>query len=217
VNFLDAWMTLAPLALALRLAPAALVALSVLLPGRGVARLAALGVALWVPVAPVTWPAEVRAGWGALWLVVAWRAGRRSADAGGRRARVGAMVESGVVGLAVGLALLVVVLAAVARADLAPEDSRRVAAALLLLGFGLVHLMVRRRARRATLSFAALGLALQGLADAARAAQGPLAPPPDAAALVAATAAVALAEGVSLARERYAGTDLVALSHDLHD
>jgi hypothetical protein len=217
VNFLDAWTTLDPIALALRLAPAAFVALSVLLPGRRVARIAALGVALALLAAPPDWPPALRGGWCALWLVAAWLAGRRSSDAEELATRIGALLESGVVGLAVGLALLGVVMAAVARADLAPEDSRRAAAGLLLLGLGLLHLMVRRRARRASLSFATFGLALQLLGDAARAAQGALAPPPDAAALVGAAVAMTLAEGVAAARERTAGTDFVAFGHDLHD
>ncbi len=217
MNFLDAWTTLDPLSLARWLAPAACVAPSVVLPGRGVARLAALGVALALPFVPAGAPALVTAAWCALWLAVAWLGGRPGA--GERSPRPGRALlgglESSAAGIAVGLALLGLLVAALARADLGPDADRRAALALLMLGLGLMHLMLRRRVRRAALSFAALGYGVQVLEYAAGTAQGgvgwSVGP------LAATVLAVALAGRLAAAREHAVGSDRIALSHDLHD
>jgi hypothetical protein len=219
VNFLDAWTTLDPVTLARWLAPAACVALSLFLPGRGVARLAALALVVALPLSPAHGSAPLTLGWSALWLAVAWMAGRPGGAGEPRSERRAALggLESGVVGLSLGLALLVIMMAAVARADLGAESDRRVALALLTLGFGLMHLMLRRRVRRATLSFAALGLGLQMLEDAARIVQGPVGRDGHAAVLGATALAVVLADRLATARTRTAGSDHIALAHDLHD
>jgi hypothetical protein len=216
VDFLDAWTTLDPLALVRLLAPAVAVALSVILPGRRPARVAALGVAVALPFVPGSGPWPVTAGWCALWLGVAWLAGRAEPRDDPAAPRAGGSIESGVVGLVLGLALAALVVAAVARADLVAAEDRFATVGVLLLGLGLVHLMLRRHARRATFSFATLGLALQGLESAARATQGPQAPPPGAA-LGATVIGVALAAAVAQARSLSAGSDRVSLAHDLHD
>jgi hypothetical protein len=218
VNFLDAWTALDPPTLARWLAPAACVTLSLALPGRGAARIGALGVALALPFVPDGGPAWRVALWCALWALVAWRAGR-DADvpvARARRALLGGL-ESGAVGLAIGLALLVLLLAGLARADLGAVSDRRTASALLVLGLGLTHLMLRRRARRAMVSFAAMGLGVQMLESAARAVQGPGARDSGPAVLAATALAVALVDRLAAARDHAVGSDRIALAHDLHD
>jgi hypothetical protein len=150
---------------------------------------------------------------------VAWLAGRPGSTGEPRpepRAAPGGL-ESGVVGLVLGLAMLASMMAAVARADLGEEADRRVSLALLILGLGLTHLMLRRRVRRATLSFAALGLGLQMLEDAAGIAQGPVADSASGAVLGATALAVVLTDRLATARTGAAGSDHVALAHDLHD
>jgi hypothetical protein len=76
--------------------------------------------------------------------------------------------ESGAVGLLVGLALLMLMVASLARQDLEPVVGRRVVMALLLLGLGVLHLMLRGHVRRAAIAFGALGLGLQVLDGTAR-------------------------------------------------
>ena len=147
MHFIDAWTSLPPLGLIRLLLPAAFLVLAVFVPGRGTARLAALGVALCLPlVRELEVPRSLLVVWVALWVLIAWQAGR--VTAGARRSlttRLAGM-EPGTVGLRIGAALLVLLLAAVARQDLAPEESRRVAYAMLLIDLGLLHLMLRRHA-----------------------------------------------------------------------
>jgi hypothetical protein len=161
------------------------------------------------------WPIGV--AWTLLWAGVAWRAG-----AGGRAVRnpVAARpggVESGTVGLLLGLVLLALLVAAVARQDLSPEDGRRASYGLLVMCLGLLHLMLRRDALRATVAFAALGLGLQVLEAAARATLlAPEARDPGHV-LVATAAAVALADRLARVRQQDAGSAWVSDAHDLHD
>jgi hypothetical protein len=77
--------------------------------------------------------------------------------------------------------------------------------------------MTRGHARRAGGGFASLGLGLQILDGAARAAQVPATLPPEGAVLLATTVAVALSFRVAISRERLAGTAWVSDAHDLHD
>ncbi len=218
MNFLDAWTTLDPLAMARWLTPAVCIALSLILPGRGIARVAAIGVAIALPFLPEPGPWPRVAGWCVLWIAAGWLAGRASGAQPPRpRSALLGGIESSVVGLAVGLALLVLVMAALARADLGRDADRRATVALLVLVAGLTHLGLRRRARRAALSFAALGLGLQLLEDAARIAEGPGAAPPSALPLVGTALALALVERLSAAREAAVGSDRIALAHDLRD
>jgi len=216
VHFLDAWLGLAPAHLLRSVLPAGFVALAVLVPGRAAAGLTALGVAVALPFLPeLVAPAWVEAGWVALWLLVAGLAGWRA----GRPARPGARLgglESGGIGLVLGIALLALVGAGVARLDLDGELTRRAAGGVLLAGLGLVHLMLRRHALRAAAAFAAMGLGLQLLDGAVRAVvvggAGPAGLP-----LAATALAVALTLRVGRVRAAAAGSAWVGDAHDLHD
>lgn len=217
MHFIDAWASLPPLDLVRLLLPAGFLVLAVFLPGRGPARLAALGVALCLPlVRELEVPPHLLAAWVALWIVIAWQAGR--VTAGARRSlttRLAGM-EPGSVGLLIGAALLALLLAAVARQDLAPEEARRVAYALLLIDIGLLHLMLRRHALRAAVAFGALGLGVQVLDGMARAAD--IGVPPSSPGIVLATAvAVGMAARLAGSRESAAGTSWVTDAHDLRD
>ena len=217
MHFIDAWTSLPPLGLIRLLLPAAFLVLAVFVPGRGTARLAALGVALCLPlVRELEVPRSLLVAWVALWVMIAWQAGR--VTAGARRSlttRLAGM-EPGTVGLLIGAALLVLLLAAVARQDLAPEESRRVAYAMLLIDLGLLHLMLRRHALRAAVAYGSLGLGVQVLDGMARHAEVAAAPP--SAGVVLATAiAVAMTVRLAGSRERAAGTAWVSDAHDLRD
>ena len=217
MHFFEAWTSLPPLDLIRLLLPAGFLVLAVFVPGRGTARLAALGVALCLPlVRELEVPRTLLIAWVALWVLIAWQAGR--VTAGARRSlttRLAGM-EPGTVGLLIGAALLVLLLAAVARQDLAPEESRRVAYAMLLIDLGLLHLMLRRHALRAAVAFGALGLGVQVLDGMARQAEVTAAAP--SAGVVLATAiAVAMTVRLAGSRERAAGTAWVSDAHDLRD
>ena len=218
MQFLESWTELAPLDLLRLLTPAAFLAAMAFLPGVRIARVAALGVALMIPflreLGATPW---LSAAWCALWLLVAWGAG--APDGGAQRplaARRGGL-EAGTVGLMLGLALLALLIASVARQDLAPEDARRASYGALILALGLIHLMTRGHARRAGVAFASLGLGLQVLDGAARAAQVPQTLPSGGTVLLATAIAVALAMRMAVSRERLAGTAWVSDAHDLHD
>jgi hypothetical protein len=217
VHFLDAWSSLPPLdLLRLLVAPACLV-LAVLVPGRAMARIAALGITAVIPFLRELAPSGfTAAGWVALWCAIAWLAGMPVAAARPARSpRLGGM-EPGAVGLLVGGALIVVLLAAVARQNLGTDETRRAALGVLLVGLGLVHLMVRRDVRRAALAFGAFGLGLGLVASLARA--GEVAPTPAFPhALLATAAAVALAARLAANRESLTGSAWVSDAHDLHD
>jgi hypothetical protein len=218
MHFLDAWKNLAPRDL-LRLAfPVVILTVSLFLPGRRVARAAALLLGLSVltlrELGPLT---PLRLAWAALWGIVAWRVG------GSRARREGPVldhpggIESGLVGLMLGLALLTLLIAAIARQDLSAGDSRSVSYGLLILCLGLLHLMLRRDARRAMVSFATLGLGLQVLDCAARAASL-TAESVDRGTIVAVAAiTIAIAARLAVIREHDAGSAWVSDAHDLHD
>ena len=106
---------------------------------------------------------------------------------------------------------------AVARQDLSPEDARRASYGALVMVVGIIHLMLRRHARRAGVAFASLGLGLQVLEGAARSAQVPETLVPGGAVLLATAIAAALATRVAVIREHIAGTAWVSDAHDLHD
>lgn len=216
MHFLDAWLGLPPAHLLRSALPAGLVALAVLVPGRQPARLAALGVAATLPFLPeLSVSRWLLAGWVALWLVIAWQAGLPGSRATRTGARLGGL-ESGTIGLVLGLALLALVGAAVARLDLGGELTRRASGGVLLVALGLVHLMLRRHAVRAAAAFAAMGLGLQLLDGAVRAVVvGGAAPA--ALAWFGTALAVALALRVGHARAATAGSAWVGDAHDLHD
>lgn len=179
--------------------------------------LAALGLALTIPfLRELALPGFLTAAWAVLWLVIAWRAGVPEQGGRPRSTTIGVVLETGAIGMLLGLVLLTLLVAAVARQDMAPEDARRASYGVLLLGLGLLHLMIRRHARRAAIGFAALGLGLQVLDGAARGAQ--VLPASTAGGvLVSAWVATVLALRIADARERHAGSVWVTDAHDLHD
>lgn len=218
MQFLESWTEIAPFDLLRLLMPVAFLAAVVVLPGVRVARLAALGVALLIPFLRELGASPLlSAAWCALWLLVAWGAGVPEGAAQRPLAAHRGGLEAGTVGLLLGLVLLALLIAAVARQDLSPEDARRASYGALILALGLIHLMMRGHARRAGVAFASLGLGLQVLDGAARAAQVPATLPPAGAVLLATAIAVALAMRVAVSRERLAGTAWVSDAHDLHD
>jgi hypothetical protein len=218
VHFTDTWTELQALDLTRLLAPVALLLLTLFVPGRFVARPATVLVALAMPWLPELGPPPLVAGWALLWLFVAWHAGAAPhGGAAGNAPRPGGGAEPGLVGFAVGLALLALLIAGIARQDLAPEDGRRASWGLLVLGLGLLHLMVRRHAQRALVGFASMGLGLQMLHGAARGAELPNTLPGRALILVATAMTVALATRIARGRECVAGSAWISDAHDLHD
>lgn len=217
MHFLDAWRELGGLDLARLAIPLAFTALATFLPGRRIALVAAIGVAASVPflreLGAGPW---LGAGWVVLWVAIAASLG--DTDEGARRplAQRG-MLEIGSIGLLLGLALMALLIAAVARQDMAPEDARRASYGVLFLGLGLLHLMLRRHARRAALAFAALGFGLQILDGAARGAQVQPSAATGSAVLILTALAVTIAIRIAAGRERFAGTAWVSDAHDLHD
>lgn len=218
--FLSAWTELSLVDLARRLGPVAAVLIATFLPGAGVTRVCALAVAILLllqrePALPVL----LLAGWSLLWLWVAWRAGqspRRGPLAPGASGR--GRFESGVVALPLGLALLALMIVALARQPLAPDAMRNATVGVLLLCTGTLHLMLRRHVARAALAFAALGLGLETLHGAARAAAESAGRLPTSSGVLLATAlAVALLLRLGEARERFAGSPMVSEAHELHD
>lgn len=218
MQFLESWTELSLPELLRLVAPALLLASAGFLPGVRIARLSALGVALMIPLLRELGTSPVLTlAWSTLWLAVAWVAGW---DEGAARRPLAVRrggIEAGTVGLLLGLVLGGLLIAAVARQDLAPEDARRASYGALILTLGLIHLMTRGHARRAVVAFASLGLGLQVLDSAARAAQVPETLPPAGGILLATALAVALAMRVTISRERLAGSSWVSDAHDLHD
>jgi lipopolysaccharide export LptBFGC system permease protein LptF len=104
-----------------------------------------------------------------------------------------------------------------ARQDLDPAVGRQVVMAILLLGLGVLHLVLRRHVRRAAVAFAALGLGLQVLDGAARGSELAGSAPPTPAIWLATAITVALVVKLGRARERFAGGPWVSDAHDLHD
>jgi hypothetical protein len=218
MHLLEAWTVLAPIELARLLGMPVAILLAALLPGRRIAAAAAIVVTVGIAALDeLAVPSLVRAGWVALWLLVAWQAGARGHDVGSRPPRRRGAFEAGAVALPLGGGLLLLLLAALARQGLASADARRASLGALVLGAGLLHLMLRRHARRALVAFAALGLGLELLAASARAADVLHAGPPAGGALAAAMVAVALTTRVVDGRERFAGSPMVTDAHDLHD
>lgn len=193
--------------------PAAFVIAAVFLPGRRVARLAALGVAASVLIAQVFpfWPLGLM--WAALWGAIAWAAGLDDSPHGVRAGGA----ESGVIALLIGMALLALLIVATLRQNLPARDTSDVAGGLLLVGLGLLHLMLRRNAVRAAIGFASLGMGLQVLLLAARRASLGISAAHPVAVTLATAIAAALAIRVGRARRADLGSALVSDAHDLHD
>jgi hypothetical protein len=194
------------------------VLLATLLPGRGVARLAAIAVAACVAMlGELDASFIVRSGWVVLWLMVAGWAGSEARDGAPPAAAHRGGFESGVLALPLGLALMALLLAAVSRQSFSLLDARRATLGALVLGAGLLHLMMRRHIRRATIAFASMGLGLELLAAAARSADVTHLGTPSGAPLVAALIVAALTARIADARERFAGSPLVSEAHELRD
>lgn len=217
MHFMDFWTEMPLPALVRLLFPAALLAFTAFLPGRGVARATALIIALYMPLlhelGPL-WPA--RAVWALLWLGVAWRVGGAGRSVRSPTTRRLGGAESGTVGLMLCLVLLALLVAGVARQNLSASESRIASYGLLVMSLGLLHLMLRRDALRAGFSFAALGLGLQLLESVSRTAllevardRGHI--------LIATATAVALADRIARVRQQDAGSGWVSDAHDLHD
>ena len=217
MHFLEAWVALPPLDLLRLAAPALLLLLAVFVPGRALARLLTLGVAVSLPfLRELGASPGITTGWVLLWLAIAWQTGRRSR----RTLRAGAGLgglESGAVGLLLGPALLALLLAGVAQLDLDAGLTRRGSYGALLVGLGFLHLMLRRHAVRAAAAFAAMGLGLQVLDGAVREVVVPGAAPPPGLPLLASALAAALAASVGRARISATGSAWVSDAHDLHD
>lgn len=218
MQFLESWTELAVLDLLRLLVPAGLLLTAVLIPGMQIGRLAALGVAVAIPF---LWelgiPPAFAAGWCGLWLLIAWNAGGQEGTARRPLAATHGVLEAGTVGLLLGLGLLALLVTAIARQDLSPEDGRRASYGALLLVLGLLQLMLRRHLRRAAVAFGSLGLGLQVLDGAARESQLPGTAPSNGGVLLATILAVALTVRMARSRERQAGTAWVSDAHDLHD
>jgi len=218
VDLFKLWFGLPPQDLLRLLLPAALLTLATVLPGRGVARIASLGVALALPfLRPLDTPLPITAAWSALWLVVAWQVGLPAPGNAPAPPRRPGAFESGTVGLLVALALLGLMVASLARQDLEPVVGRRVLMGLLLIGIGVLHLMLRGHVRRAAIAFASLGLGLQVLDGTARGAELAGSAPARAGVWLATAVAVALVLRLGVGRERFAGSPWVSDAHDLHD
>jgi hypothetical protein len=218
VEFLESWTELTLLDLLRMLAPAGLLLISMLLPSVRVARIAAVGVAITLPfVGELGVSPRLTLAWSALWLLIGWSARGREGVARRPLAATHAVLESGTVGLLLGVALSALLVAAVARQDLSPEEARRASYGVLLLMLGLVSLMLHGHARRAALAFGSMGLGLQILENTARDAQVIETIEPGGAVLLATVLAVALVVRVAISRERLAGTAWVSDAHDLHD
>ena len=218
MHLIEAWSGFPPLELARLLGMPIAIFLAALLPGSRVAAAAAIAVAVGAAALDeLAAPSLVRAGWVALWLLVAWQSGARGPEGGAvAPARRGAFA-AGAVALPLGLGLILLLLASLSRQGLAVAEARRASLGALVLGAGLLHLMLRRYVRRSLVAFAGLGLGLELLAASARAADVLHAGPPAGAALAAAGLAVALAARVAGGRERFAGSPMVNDARELHD
>lgn len=218
MHLLEAWTTLGPVDLARLLALPGAMVVATLLPGRQLARIAALvGAAGVAMLGEMAVPAWIRVAWPLLWLAIAWQSGlperpELSPSAPRRRG-----VEAGAVALPLGIALLALMLAAVWRQTFHPDDARRASLGALLVGLGLLHLMMRRHVRRASLAMGSLGVGLELLSASARAADVAHEGAPAGTALLAAALAITIVTRIAEGRERYAGSAFVSDAHELLD
>jgi hypothetical protein len=218
MHFLDAWTGLSPADLIRFALPVGCLAVAAFVPGRLAARLSAVGLALSMLLLPeLGGTPALTFGWVVLWLLVAWQAGRSLAPARQpQETRLGGL-EAATVALMLAPALLVLMVSVVARLDLPPEAGRRASYGLLLITLGVLHLMLRRHALRATVAFAALGLGVQLLEGTARASAVGGTQAAGGLVLLGTALAVALVARLAHGRERQIGTAWVNDAHDLRD
>ena len=217
--FFDTWTQLPAPELFRWLLPLVLMVVLVLLPGRRVARFTAFGTSIAIAAVPeILAPTPLRLAWVVLWAAVAW--GVTSAPAPRRGAvlsrRVG-LLESGSVGLMLGVALLTLLLIAIARQDLPDDASRRATYGIVVLCLGLLHLMLRRHTVRAAVALAMLGLGLQIVERVARESLVAASLAPHYGIVLATALTCALAVRIGHTRERVATSPWVGDAHDLHD
>jgi hypothetical protein len=217
VHFLDAWTRLAPSELArLMLAPASL-ALSIVLPGRRASAIACFGLAIAALITPGAESVLHRLPWALLWLLLASAFLRAQPDPPADPTMRRGGVESGAVALLLGFALMLLLIAAVARQNLDEAPTRDSSYALFLITLGLLHLMLRRHVMRAAVAFGAMGLGLDRLMLAAEAQQLPGAAVPSLAVWTGTAIAVALVLRIARLRLEGGGGAWVSGAHDLHD
>ena len=218
MHLLEAWTTLGALHLARLLALPSAILAATLLPGRVLARGASLMCAASVVLLDeMAVPWWVRAMWVVLWLAIAWQAGvPERPDLLPRPLRRRGF-EAGAVALPLGLALLALMLAAVWRQTFQADDARRASLGALLIGLGLMHLMMRRHVRRASVAIGGLGVGLELLTASARAADVGRDGAPPGAALLATALAILIVARLAEGRERYAGSAFVSDAHELQD
>ena len=216
MHFLDAWTSLSFFAQVRLIAPAIVLVLAIVLPGRGIAAVLALLLAVTVPVSGMV-PATLAPGWALLWLAVAavlWRAAR----AGMRRPAEGrGGLESTLAGLLLGVPFFALLAVAIARQDLPIDTTRAATVGVLDLSLGLVHLMVRRHLLRSALGWGFVGVGLQALQNASARVLPPDLAPPAGLALIATAVMLALVLRIALARARWVGSAWLSDAHDLHD
>jgi hypothetical protein len=217
VQFFDSWTSLPPLDLLRLLAAPAFLLLAALIPGRAMARIAAIGIAATLPYQrELGLSMPLFAGWLALWLVIAALAGRADPPAAAAGLERPGALEPGSVGLLVGGALLLVLLAAVSRQDLPADATRSAMIAVAMVALGLIHLMVRRQIARATVAFGAFGLGLEWL-DALARGREVVGHPAGPQVLIATAVTVGLTARIASDRLRLTGNAWVSAAHDLHD
>jgi hypothetical protein len=219
VRFLDAWTRLSPGELLVWALPIAFLTLVIAIPGRIVARIGAVGVALGLlAVGPaIPWP-PLRLAWAALWVALALALTsppleRRSGTFGRRLG----LLEAGTIGLLLATALLTLLVMAIARQDLPPDLTRRTSYGVLILWLGLVHLLIRRHTLRAAVGLAALGLGLQVIERVSQESIIPDSAPAPWGVLVVTALACALAVRIGRVRQSVAASPWVGDAHDLHD
>jgi len=219
VHFLDAWTQLPPGELLVWALPVAILTLLITLPGRIVARMGslALAIALLPAASAIPW-LPLRAAWSGLWALLALALAtpplERRAGALGRRL---GLVEAGVVALLLGAGLLTLLVLAIARQDLPPDATRRTSYGILVLWLGLLHLLVRRHTVRSAVGLAALGLGLQVIERVWQESVVSVAPPSPWGVLGVTSLACALAVRIGRIRQHVAASPWVGDAHDLHD
>lgn len=218
MHFLDAWTSLGFVGQVRLVAPAIVIALAIVLPGRRIAGFLALALALTCPLSGViAGGLPIAIGWGALWLAVTALM-LRAARAGMRRpAESRGGFESTLAGLMLGVPLFALLAVAIARQDLPLPATRATTAGALYLSLGLIHLMVRRHVLRSALGWGMAGFGLQALLGASSIAMPAAVAPHPASALLGTAITLALVLRIALARARWAGSAWLSDAHDLHD